>query len=87
MIDFRAIDKALAAAADQYERSAPTVHAWVDDLCRRLAEQARTVPLGEILFLGRLCEDGVWMQPNYAANALYHLLHDLGRDITGQIGF
>ena len=82
-IDFDALDAHLTEAANRYEATAPTVANYVNDLYVRLKERPATVVVPEILFAGRLLEEGVWMQPNYAANQLLHLLHRLGRDTSG----
>lgn len=76
----------LTDACDEYEKSAPTVYDYLNNLYVRI-EQMDKVYLREICFLERLKESDQWMQPNYAANQLYHLMHDLGMDTTGQAGF
>jgi len=84
---FDAVRAFLTAAADRYEKTAPTVAAWCNDLYIRLDEAADRVSVSELLMVSRFVEDGVWMQPNYAANAVYHLQSRLGQDTTGQAGF
>jgi len=77
----------LTKAAEHYEKSAPTVSNWCNDLFIRINENGDAVALSELTFLSRFVEEDTWMQPNYAANQLYHLLHRLGRDTSGMAGF
>lgn len=86
-MDHKAIAARLTAACGRYEKSAPPVAEWANDLYIRISEDAAAVVLAELNFADRLCEEGTWMQPNYAANDLYKLLHRLGRDTTGLAGF
>jgi len=81
------LQERIEEACAVYEKTAPTAHAWLDDLYRRINERPEAVVLPELLFLDRLVEDGEWMHSSYVANAVYHLLHRLGRDTTGQAGF
>lgn len=87
MIDLDKVCRAIEAAAGYYEKSAPPVEQWLDDLYRRIHGQPDEVRLSELLAVERLLENGQWMQPNYAANAIYKLQHRLGRDTTGLAGF
>lgn len=78
----------IADGCDQYERSAPTVHTWLDDLYIRLGEDCDHVAVSELLLAVDLrTNDGIWMRPNTAANRVYKLLHRLGRDTVGMAGF
>jgi hypothetical protein len=81
------IQSLIVEACGHYERSAPIVHAWLDGLYIRMSDAPATVLLVELLLVERLREDGLWMQPNNAANQVFHLLDRLGRDTTGQAGF
>jgi hypothetical protein len=81
MLDLNPILDRLTAVCDHYERSSPEVHRWADDLYQRIGRAADTVVLSEILFAGRLLEDGLWMHPNTAQNQLYHLAHRLKRPV------
>jgi hypothetical protein len=72
----------LTEVCDAYEKSAPEVARWANDLFIRINDNADAVVLSEILFAARLREDGEWMHPNYAQNGLYHLMHRLGRDVS-----
>ncbi len=80
-------DEHLAKIGEHYEKSAPCIDRWADDLCVRLASQADKVVLTELLFAESLLDEGVWQQPNYAQNSLYKLLTRLGRDTTGMSDF
>lgn len=74
-------------ACEHYDKTAPTVEAWLDDLYIRLGGNADRVFLDELLAVCKLREDGVWMHPNAAANLVYHLQHRHGQDTTGHAGF
>lgn len=88
MLDFKAIEAAIGEVVDHYERSAPPVSEWADDVYRRLGNADKII-LSELTLIreirGTNGED--WMQPNYAANRVYKLLHRLGRDTAGLVGF
>lgn len=81
------IRDALTELAAYYDKSAPVVTTWANDLYIRINEAPDTVPLSELLAVAAFREDGTWEHPNYAANRLYKLLHRLGRDTTGTAGF
>ncbi len=85
-IDYEALEQHLADCCNQYETSAPTVHAFCDGLYMRLTE-SKPILVQEIDAIGRLLENGIWEHPNHAANRIYHLQEELGQDITGQAGF
>lgn len=87
LIDRKAVDQRLTDICDRYEKTAPTVHAWADELYIRLSQSPDSVLLVEIYMLDHLYNGGNWLQHNAAANMLYHLLHRLGRDTTGMAGF
>jgi hypothetical protein len=78
----------LTRVCDHYEKTAPTVSDYADDLYRRTSQAPETVILLEVLKITEIhnSESG-WQQPNHAANRVYHLLQTLGRDTTGQAGF
>ena len=87
MIDFNAIESFLTEATGHYETSAPTVSTWLDNLYLRVNEDRDNVRLSELQLLMRLKENGVYAQPNYAANIVFHLQTKLGQDTTGHAGF
>lgn len=75
----------ITEACDNYEKSAPAVRDYLDELYARIEREPVRVMLAEMLFVERLqCEDG-WLHPNYAQNQLVHLLERLGRESTGII--
>jgi hypothetical protein len=76
----------LEEACTQYEKSAPTVYEYLDDLYIRI-DDMKDVDLREIRFAQRLKENNIWLQPNYAANQTYHLMTELGMKTTGHAGF
>lgn len=82
-----AADQFLANACDQYEKTAPTVHAYCDDLYKRMNLAPMTVNLYELRKVSALHDQDGWMQPNYAANFIYHLMEECGQSTVGQAGF
>ena len=87
MINLKALRDFLARVVMQYEKSAPTVSRWADDLYIRVGEDIRSIQLVELLQAQALLENGQWEQPNYAANRIYKLMDSLGQDVTGHAGF
>lgn len=86
LFDWEQFDYLCRSACDFYEKSAPTVTDYVDTLYGRVHDQ-KPVQLAEITGITALLDDGQWMQPNYAANYIYHLMQRVGLDTTGQAGF
>lgn len=78
----------LEEACAHYEKSAPVVSDYADDVYRQITSSSptRVVDAREIHWIARLWDDGEWMQPNLAANGHYHLLVRLGRSTVG-LGF
>lgn len=87
MFDFKAFEKHIQAALDQYEKTAPPLARYLDDLYVRVSGNAPDVRLIELRFAGSLLEEGTWLHPNTAQNRLFHLLHGIGRDTTGMADF
>jgi len=77
----------ITEACRHYQKSAPTVVDYLDDLYIRIDERPTSVRLTELLSVEKLKEEGIWEHPNYAANRVYHLMSDLGMDTTGAAGF
>jgi hypothetical protein len=77
----------IEAATAYYEKSAPVVEQYLDELYRRLGENCDEVVVSEIVLVGCLREEGTWMHPNTAANRVYKLLDRLGRSTVGMAGF
>jgi hypothetical protein len=82
----------LSQAVGHYEKTAPTVAAYLDDLYIRCNERTEDVRLCEITAVRALYaadgdRPGTWESPCYAANRIYKLMHRLGMDTTGQAGF
>jgi hypothetical protein len=77
----------LTRVADHYEKTAPTVCDWANNLYIRIHENSDKVALAELLFVNRFVEERQWMPPNYAANQVYHLMSRLGQDTAGHAGF
>ena len=87
MLDLQPTLDLLTAATAYYEKRAPTVESYLDDLYIRIHDAPETVRLVELLRVQRLRENGEWMHPNYAANVVYKLMEALGQDTTGHAGF
>jgi hypothetical protein len=77
----------LTDACDWYEKTAPTVHAYCDSLYTRMEQAPMTVSLYELRKVSALLGADGWMQPNYAANYIYHLMEECGQSTVGQAGF
>lgn len=77
----------LTDACDHYEKSAPTVHAYCDELYTRLDSNPQSVSLYELRKVVYLRDGGEWLQPNYAANYLYHVMTECGQSTSGHAGF
>ena len=76
-IDVHAILAYLAAVCEQYERTAPAVHAWARDLAERINERPSLVTLAELWNAARLTADGSYLQPNSAARLVSHVMERL----------
>ena len=76
----------LPKIVEHYEKSAPTVSRHVDDLYRRLNNRGEAT-VREVTAVADLLVEDVFIQPNYAANKIYKLRHELGMDTTGYAGF
>jgi len=77
--NMREFERFLADAAAQYEKTAPTVETWADDLCSRLAD-LRNISVFELCQFLALYEHGEWEHPNYAANRCYKVAERIGRE-------
>ena len=82
---YQEIQKALVAICGHYEKTAPTVADWADDLYIRMNEEPDSVRLTELNVAVDLA--ALDLQPNYAANRVYKLMSRLGMDTTGHAGF
>jgi hypothetical protein len=69
-----------------YEKLAPTVSRYADDVYIRLGD-GEPVQIRELTTLRSLYTEDGWQQHNLAANLIYKLEHSLGRDLTGQCGY
>ena len=87
MLDVHAISSFLTEVCEHYEKSAPTVRDWADDLYMRIGEAPERVSLLELGQALRLRQEGEWCPPNLAANEVYHVQERLGQSTTGHAGF
>jgi hypothetical protein len=71
--DVEKLEVYLEAVCAHYEKSAPTVSQYADDVYIRLHFN-QSVTLQEICKLRDLFvqEEDAWAQPNFAANLIYH---------------
>lgn len=86
-LDLDALDQYLTAVVEHYERNAPRVSRWANELYVRVNEAPERVTLAELRGALALCEAGVWEHPNYAQNRIYKMLDRLGQDTTGWLDF
>jgi SAM-dependent methyltransferase len=79
----------LTAGCEHYEKTAPTVRDHLDDVYMRLINKGNAVSWYELVRVLQLRDEQSleWEHPNYAANRIYKLRHELGMDITGNAGF
>lgn len=77
----------LEAVAGHYDKSAPTVCDWANDLYARMGDSPDSVRLSELLAVSGFREGSVWEQANIAANRIYKLMTRLGQDTTGHAGY
>ena len=61
----------LERACAHYEKSAPALCDWLDELYVALNESPMTVTVFELLQLAQLELNGEWEHPNYAQNRWY----------------
>ena len=85
MLDFGQIKKGLERVVADFEKTAPTVSRWADDLYVRVNERPGDVRLNELVLASILATGEIG--PNLAANYVYKLMHRLGQDTTGHAGF
>lgn len=72
-------------AVEHYEKTAPAVAGWLDELYIRLGEDAEAVTLGELLFADSLHDEAGFLHPNFAQNQLVHYIHRTGGETAGLI--
>lgn len=89
MIDFDAIQAGLEKIVNHFEKSAPTVSNWANDLFIKVSEDFDAIRLVEIRTAERIISDcmGSLNGSSYAANMVYKLKNRLGQDTTGDFGF
>ncbi len=88
-MDWELIDGMAKDVVYHYEKTAPTVSRWADELYMRLNEDPAHVRVAELMLLEDLWpETGKEpVHPNIAANRVYKMMHRLGQDTTGHAGF
>lgn len=86
LLDYDKILSFLTDACTQYEKTAPTVHSYCEDLYERVSE-SQLVQLEEIRLVSQLRVNNIWATPNQAANIVYHIQDRLGMKTTGHAGF
>lgn len=87
IIDWNGLLTLLMDAQEHYQKTAPQVTAYLEDLEIRLKESQESVNVLELVQVGTLREDGVWMDPNFAANRMYHVQIRSGREVLGGVSF
>ncbi len=83
MINLDTIQSELSKICAYYEKSAPAVSQWADDLYMRLSDNPHIVLLGEIMIINHLYSDNGFVHPSFAQNTVYHLLDRLQLNTFG----
>ena len=90
IIDFDLMQSALEKIVHYYGNvaPAPTVSDWANNLYIRVSEDIDSIRMSEIMMVERLwTERDGFTNPSNAANLVYKLMHRLGQDTTGHLGF
>jgi hypothetical protein len=88
MIDFDMLQATLEKVVGAYEKTAPTVSDWANDLFIRISEDMDSIRLVEIMMAGRIYNEREgFMGPHEAANQVFKLMHRMGQDTKGHFGF
>lgn len=74
--DVSDFDWFLNDAAGHYEKSAPTVETWLDQVAERLRDGS--VTLRELGLVQTLLENDTWLDPHGAANLAYKAMSEFG---------
>lgn len=80
VFDYNATRAFLEGAVSQYEKTAPALADWLDEVYVALNEAPASVSVYELLQLQQLQMSGEWEHPNYAQNRWYKVRSLLGRD-------
>ncbi len=86
MFDYHATRRFIEDAATHYDKSAPALVGWLDELYIALAEAPATVTVFELMQLQQLKMDGEWEHPNYAQNRWYKVRGLLNKE-NGVLSF
>ena len=70
----------LTLAVNHYEKSAPALADWLDELYITLQENPQSVTVFQLLQLQQLVMDGQWEHPNFAQNRWYKVRELMGQD-------
>lgn len=88
MIDFDMLQATLEKIVGHYEKTAPTVSDWANDLFIRISDDMDSIRMVEIMMAGRIWnEKEGFMDGSNAANQVFKLMHRMGQDTTGHFGF
>jgi len=82
-IDIDLIRSKLSSCCFQYEKTAPVVSRWADELYMTLSENASLVTVWELMVLDKLDADGEWINANYAQNMVYKCMDSLNKNTSG----
>lgn len=78
----------LEEAVKHYEKSAPRLSTWLDEMYIRLGEDDwKTITLEEIQQIQYLYADEQWLAAEWAQNNIYRMLNRMGKDTTKIAGF
>ena len=84
--DYHKLRSFLEGAVSHYEKTAPALSTWLDDLYVSLADNPAAVSVFELLQLQQLKMNDEWEHPNYAQNRWYKVRALQGKD-TGVLGY
>ena len=84
--NYELIKNKLTACCNHYEKSAPVVSHWADDLYIRIQDDPYHVSIWELITLDKLF-DVDWIQPNYATNTVYKCMDILHQNILCLLSF
>ena len=86
--DDQIVKELLTACCIHFEKTAPIVSQWADDLYIRIQENTSLVTLKELITINLLSDDfNNWINANYATNIVYKCVESLKQDCTGMLSF
>jgi hypothetical protein len=87
LIDYSKFEEGIQALMLAYEKAAPAVADWVEDVYVRAGKSPETVSMADLHFLGQLFSEDGPIHPHLAQNALVHHLRRTGKSTNGLLSF